>query len=171
MTISVRDALHNRKRLLKKISSLAILLFILTGIGFAEEKKEKPNPALIRSLVFPGWGQIYEKQYIKGFFYIAVEGFCLVQAILANYQGNQAYWNYRFASTAQEAVEFRSLTQKYDRKRNLYIFVSAGVWIISMADIYLHVKKQKKRNEKQVLIFPWWSDDSKGMGVSIIIGF
>ena len=64
------------------------ILFILLSLSFsqkkidfrtAEEQSKNPNIALKRSLIFPGVGQIYNDQKIKGYTLIAAELFsCLL---------------------------------------------------------------------------------------------
>ena len=62
------------------------ILFILLSLSFsqkkidfrtAEEQAKNPNIALKRSLIFPGVGQLYNDQKIKGYTLIAAELFSL----------------------------------------------------------------------------------------------
>lgn len=100
---------------------------------------------LKKSLLFPGLGQFYEKQYLKGAVFSGAEIFCIIGAVIHNHQGNVAYWNYRMSQTVEEAVEFRRLTERHDRTRNAFIVAGAGVWVFNMVDMLLFAKKKYRK--------------------------
>ena len=54
--------------------------------------------ALERSLLFPGLGQLGEKQYVKAALFGGAEIFCLVQVLIFMGKGNDAYKKYRDAT-------------------------------------------------------------------------
>ncbi len=67
-----------------KIKALVLLAVLLAGLSLpaAEEKKAEPDrlrKALERSLLFPGLGQLAEKQYVKAAAFASAEIFCLVE--------------------------------------------------------------------------------------------
>lgn len=132
------------------VSCLALTLLLATpgipastsGTTRLGEDGSAPS-SLSKSLLFPGWGQLAEKKYAEGIFFLAAETFCLVEIFSFNHQGNANYKKYREAETTEDAVAFRDLTVKYDKKRNAYILAAAGVWVLNLLDIYLIVKNKK----------------------------
>ena len=125
-----------------------LLLAVLLGAGplpAAEEKKPEPDRlrrALERSLIFPGLGQLYEKQYAKAALFASAEIFCLAQAFIQAGRGNDAYRGYRDATDAASAGEWRRLTEACDRRRNTALLAAAGVWVCNMIDIFVFTKKK-----------------------------
>jgi hypothetical protein len=109
--------------------------------NFAEDKTAAG--ALRKSLLFPGWGQLAEKKYVEGVIFLTAEVCCLANLIYFNHKGNTNYSKYREAETTTDAVRFRDLTEKYDKKRNAYILAAAGVWVLNLLDTYLIVKNKK----------------------------
>ena len=107
-----------------------------------------PDPirnVLKKSLLFPGLGQFHEKQYLKGVLFSGTEIFCIIEAVIHNQRGNDAYWKYRMSQTVEDAVEFRGLTERHDRTRNAFIAAGAGVWILNMVDMLLFAKKKYRK--------------------------
>lgn len=113
-----------------------------------EEKEGTRSRALEKSLIFPGWGQLHEKQYFKGILFITAELIAITSAVISNRKGNSSYNKYRSSIIVDDAVYYRDETERFDRQRNLFIAAGIGVWIINMADIYLFRKKMKKRGLK-----------------------
>jgi hypothetical protein len=105
----------------------------------AEEKIKKPWPtgALLRSAIMPGWGQFYNKQYLKTIIYGGAE-------ILLAYKARQ---NWREMDEHQsnfmnsddpeyKAREFALYEDKRDT-RNLYLWLTGLSIFISMFDAYV----------------------------------
>ena len=57
-----------------------------SGTGSGETSPEKR--ALEKSLLFPGWGQIHEKQYMKGAIFITAELLAITGIVINNNNGN-----------------------------------------------------------------------------------
>ena len=109
-----------------------------------EDSQDKViSPSLKKSLVLPGWGQLAEKRYADGALCLAAEAFCLYEVLFFNHKGSIYYRKYQEAGTTPDAVRFRELTEKYDKKRNAYILAAAGVWVLNLVDIYIIVKNKK----------------------------
>jgi hypothetical protein len=115
-------------------------------------QKTPLRKALERSLLFPGLGQLGEKQYVKAALFGGAEIFCLAQVLIFMGKGNSAYDDYRNATDPAAVIEFRSLTEKYDKQRNTAILAAAGVWVLNMIDILVFAKK--KIRQKSGYRFP-----------------
>jgi hypothetical protein len=107
----------------------------------AETPKSAPDPAVLRtlkkSLFVPGWGQAAEKRWLEAAVFFGAEAGCLAAILINNHSGNTNYALYKAAATAEEAVRYRALTERYDARRNRFILAAAAVWAVNLADTYL----------------------------------
>ncbi len=116
--------------------------------GNTQPGEVPPDPiqkVLKKSLLFPGLGQFYEKQYLQGADFSGAELFCIIEAVIQNRRGNDAYWSYRMSQTVEEAVDFRRLTDRHDRTRNAFIAAGAGIWVLNMVDMLLFARKKYRK--------------------------
>jgi hypothetical protein len=160
---------------LRRPAALLLVLALLAGpLALRGEEKKPENPrlrkALEQSLLFPGLGQLYEKQYAKAAFFAAAEIFCLAQVALSTRKGNDAYRNYRDARDIASAVEWRGQTRMFDRRRNIAILAAAGVWVLNMVDIFVHAKKKYGR-EKSLALHPFYHHESHAVGAGVTCRF
>ena len=133
----------------------------------AQDKKEETQglTSLQKSLLIPGWGQLAEKRYAEGLFFLAAEAFSIYQIVRFNHKGNFYYDRYRGATSVNDAVRFRDLTEDYDKKRNLFLVAAVGIWAVNLLDIYVIVKnKQKLRLQLQRV-------GKKGLSLSLFFSF
>ncbi len=141
------------------ISFSILLLFIsLPCLSQDRENKEGISPeikftSLQKSLLIPGWGQITEKRYIEGVLFLSAEIFCIYKIFSYNHKGNDYYNLYKKTDNVIDATEYRGLTEKYDTRRNRFILVAAGVWLVNLIDIYFIVKKKGKKERNLRLNF------------------
>ena len=144
MRTSVREFLLRNKI---TASHLLVILFLLTCTCtiFAEKPAEQRKKVLTKSLLYPGLGQLYEKQYVKGVLFLTAETFCVIAAIINNYNGNRYYDKYRGADNSDDVVRWRERTETYDKRRNLFILTGVAVWVVNMIDIYIYTKKKYKK--------------------------
>lgn len=115
----------------------------------AEEEKPAQDPrlrkALAASLLFPGLGQLREKQVLKAALFASAEAACLALVALHAHRGQAAYHRYGEAGSVEAAVLWRRETERHDRRRNAAIAAAAGVWALNLADILRTVKKRYGR--------------------------
>jgi hypothetical protein len=78
---------------------------------------------MLRSLVFPGWGQWYNQQKIKSLLVFSGEGTLIGLAIYYNQKANE--------STAASDQVF------YQDRRNLMFWFIGGFTLLSMLDAYI----------------------------------
>jgi len=159
----------------KKVAWLLILLLagriMLPTQDIQPENSAPPEESPLRkvlekSLLFPGLGQLSEKQYIKAALFGSAEIFCLAQVLIFMGKGNNAYKKYRDAIDSETVIEFRLLTEKYDRRRNTAILAAFGVWVLNMIDIFIFAKK--KYGKKSAIGFqPYYNHENKTIGVSL----
>ncbi len=112
----------------------------LAGPALAQEKAPKgPNPtgALLRSAFVPGWGQFYNRKYIKGSIIALGESY-LIFGIYDNWRvANDYEKNFKGATdVAVKAREFDKFQNALDR-RNLRMWILAAAAFYSMFDAYV----------------------------------
>jgi hypothetical protein len=139
---------------IKYLPRLVIVALLLAALfsglsGASESPGEAPqkavSPSLMKSLVVPGWGQIAEKRYVEGIFFLSAEIFCLTEVLTHNHQGNYYCKKYQAADNPEDASRLRGLTERYDKKRNIYILAAAAVWALNLLDVYFIVKSRSSQ--------------------------
>jgi len=136
----------------------------------APSAKNPLRKALERSLLFPGLGQLGEKQYAKAALFGGAEIFCLVEVLIYMSKGNAAYRDYRDATDTADVIEFRRQTEEYDNNRNIAILAAAGVWVLNMVEIFVFAKK--KYGKKAAVGFqPFYNHENKAIGAGLRFGF
>ncbi len=154
---------------------MTLTLLLLAGspaLRGEEKPPEEPRlrKALERSLLFPGLGQLYEKQYAKAVLFAALEVFCLSLVVVNARSGNAAYRNYRDAVDSGAAVAWRLETERCDRRRNTALLGAAGVWVLNMVDIFVFTKKKYGR-ERSLAIRPFYYHETQTFGASVTCRF
>lgn len=84
-------------------------------------------------------------------------------------RGNRYYRLYKAAGSTEDAVRYRDLTERYDKRRNITMLVAAGVWAVNLIDTYVIVKK-KGRETKELDIKANVSYD-KGLCIHYRVSF
>jgi hypothetical protein len=141
----------------KIILSLFILeLFLIIGTGHARGQKavagdtsstavtdtlggkKSPTGALLRSVVFPGGGQFYTHKYLKGLVVLGTETTFLTLAAIEWSRANTHKRNFQNSSYlySERLWEFDQY-QFYEDRRNLFLWITAGVVFLSMFDAYV----------------------------------
>ena len=121
---------------------------------------KSPTGAMIRSIIFPGWGQLYNKKYFK-----AVLAFGAEIGLLTN----SIYLNQKYkASKTELEREF------YINNRNLSNWYLLGVILFSMADAFVdaHLSDFDESPDLSFIkITPICSYDDIGVQLSVCINF
>ncbi len=145
-----------------KLQFIILSLLLLTGTIFANmdtsqiasinynEQPFKPNPsgALLRSLALPGWGQYYNREYIKGGLITAVEGYFIYSVI--KYQINMNdYLNKRGQLDPDNTVyeEYKDKYNKEKSKRDSALWWFLGIKFLSIVDAYVDAHLFKFQDE------------------------
>ncbi|MEO0113560.1 MAG: DUF5683 domain-containing protein [candidate division WOR-3 bacterium] len=117
------------KRKIRKISWKSKLLIISFLFSFliAKEDYKSPNRALFYSLIFPGAGQFYTKNYLKGSLFLVAEGAF-------------GYFIYK-AKKNNEKERFSDL-----------LWILAGIHIYNMADAYISAHFYRFKEETRLTL-------------------
>jgi len=90
--------------------------------------------AALRSMVVPGWGQLYKGEKRKGIVLASLWGITASGSIIAHISRNQAQDHYRASETqAQTQSRFRSFST-WHKVRNNLMLAAAGIWVYSYID-------------------------------------
>jgi len=138
-----------------KAGLIFVVIAAIPGFAAAQETappSSSPSTAietlslgpLAKSLILPGWGQFSEGRVLEGAFFLAGEAFCLIQVLLDNHRGNENYSLYQASMSPADAVRYRGLTERYDRRRNQFLLAGAAVWALNLLDIYLIVQNKDR---------------------------
>lgn len=102
----------------------------------AEKPHRSPMGALLRSVVVPGWGQLYNRKYVKAVVVAGVETFFLIKAV--------DWWvrtedQYELVQTSPPETQFFEFNKylNYRQNRNDYLWALGITVFISMFDAYV----------------------------------
>ncbi|MGC9316257.1 MAG: DUF5683 domain-containing protein [bacterium] len=121
------------------LTILLLPLFLLAGeADSAEQWAPKPPLSAGLSLLVPGAGQIYNRNYWKAPIVIALEGYTIWTAVEANGRMQSAE---ELGQTLPEgSAEFESAKSDWQRareNRNLHIWLFVGAVFLSTLDAYV----------------------------------
>ena len=100
--------------------------------------KKSPTGALLRSVVFPGGGQFYNHEYLKGLVVLGTETTFITLAAIEWSRANTHKKNFQNPDYpySERLWEFDQY-QFYEDRRNLFLWITAGVVFLSMFDAYV----------------------------------
>ncbi len=127
-----------------QITFPAILVLIIVPQGYCQApdsikiRKTNPTGALFRSAVIPGWGQFYNRKYIKAVIFAGGQGW-LANGIYHDWKNaNRHEKNFKnaFDDPVYQAAEFDKFEDARD-SRNLKMWIMAAAIFYSMFDAYV----------------------------------
>lgn len=89
-----------------------------------------------RSLLVPGWGQIYNREPVKGAVFLGAEVALLGSAGLFHALGGTAKGDYQRSSDPAKAASLRADAERDFRWRNGLLVAAGAVWVLNVADAY-----------------------------------
>ena len=107
-----------------------------------EEKLVSPIGAMIRSAVFPGWGQFYSRGYIRGSLTVLGIGGSVVGALLAQQSFRSRYDAYAeyaslYPNDDQGVFEQYEFANQRYKLRTFFMYTGIGIWVYSLIDSYV----------------------------------
>jgi hypothetical protein len=111
--------------------------------------KKSPTGALLRSVVFPGGGQFYTHKTLKGLVVFGTETTFITLAAIEWSRANTHKKNFQNADYpySDRLWEFDQY-QFYEDRRNLFLWITAGVVFLSMFDAYVDAQLYNFDQEK-----------------------
>ena len=114
----------------------------------SQDKSERKFTSLHKSLLVPGWGQASEKRYLEGAVFFASELAILYEIFRLSHKSNKQYALYKAATSAEDALMYRDLTIKSDKRRNQMMIVAVGVWAVNLIHVSAVVKRKEEKKAK-----------------------
>ncbi|MGQ9705709.1 MAG: DUF5683 domain-containing protein [bacterium] len=132
-------------------------------------KVKTPRGALLRSLVFPGWGQFYNRRWIKGSSILCVETITLL-ATINRYIIARSYYNSSKNAQGEEKEQLYERYKELIRQTELIGWLFALEVVFSMLDAYVdaHLMNYDISDIEQE---EWKNGDIKDMKVGFYIEF
>ncbi len=132
-----------------------------SGFRYVLVQDLRPSAAL-RSMILPGWGQLYKKEKTKGKVLLAMWTVGLSGSVITYLARNNAKNKY-LSETSPAKIEscYNSYNRLHKLRNNVLIF-SAGVWLYSYIDAVLKKGSNKlntSSSEKALLILPSFSSN------------
>lgn len=105
--------------------------------GERKIKKPWPTGALFRSLLIPGWGQVYNKKYFKAVLYGGTEIYLIYKVQLRWRQMDMHKDNFLNTTDSLYKAEQFGLFEKRRDSRNVHMWLTGLVVFLSMFDAYV----------------------------------
>ena len=125
---------------------LALLDELQTARSSLQEPEEElryiilhdPRPAaVIRSMLVPGWGQLYKKQQRKGIVLMSAWGTTAVGTLVAHAKRNNAEDFYLDATNLAEVNDRYPAFNRWHKARNNLFLAASAIWVYSYVDALL----------------------------------
>lgn len=117
----------------KLLRNLLFVLLLTALPGAAKAQSE----AIFRSVVFPGWGQFYNRQPIKGLIFIGGEAALLGSALYFSHQARDKYDAYALATDPAQTAGLYDDARKDRNLEHWSLALMGGVWIFNVVDAWL----------------------------------
>ncbi len=163
-----------------KIFFIFLLIFIFARFSYAQEKKvlpeiaqtdsaqvtvfksKSPMGALLRSVAFPGWGQFYNKKYIKAGLAFGVETTFLTLMIIEweRMDDHKKLFDSMSQDHPDKSWEYEQYKFYQDRK-NLYLWSTIATIFVSMFDAYVDAHLYDFDKEMERIGFEIYPDSDK----------
>ena len=107
-----------------------------------EERLVSPIGAMVRSAIFPGWGQFYSRGYIRGSLTVLGIGGSVVGALLAQQSFMNRYDAYAtyaslYPNDDQGVLERYEFANQRYKLRTFFMYTGIGIWVYSLIDSYV----------------------------------
>ena len=99
--------------------------------------------AMFRSALIPGWGQIYNKEPLKGYGVLAVESSILLAALTFQLLGARSESLYYDGKP--NTVNEHDIGEKYYKTREILVYSAIVVWAYNLFDSYMGAQDLKKK--------------------------
>lgn len=99
-------------------------------------ERKSPTGALLRSVAFPGWGQFYNRKYFKSAIVFGAEATFITLAAIEWSRMNEHKKNFQNPDYPNRYWEFEQF-EFYEDRRNLFLWITAGIVFLSMFDAYV----------------------------------
>jgi hypothetical protein len=134
---------------------------------------KSPMGALLRSVAFPGWGQFYNRKYLKSAVVFGAETAFITMAVVDWTRMSEHRRNFQNPDYPDRYGEF-DLFRFYEDRRNMFLWITGGIVFLSMFDAYvdahLYDFKTEQVRDLSVSVLPG-TDGDRGMRIVLSISF
>ncbi len=105
-------------------------------------KLVSPIGAMVRSAIFPGWGQFHSRSYFRGSLTVLGVGSSVIGGFLAQQSFRTRYTAYEelvwggFSSEKEVLESYDHANQRY-KLRTFFMYTGIGIWLYSLIDSYV----------------------------------
>ena len=117
-------------------------------------EKDKRFGAAWRSLVLPGWGQLYKGQKKKAIAIFALQTISIGATLYSHFKMEQAHDEYLKARDPDTIESRYDRYNSYSKMRNYLVVVTAAVWMYSHIDAAVSQPIQEISEEKGTSLIP-----------------
>ncbi len=112
--------------------------------------------ALFRSLLIPGWGQIYSGHVVKGAFFTTVTLGLMAGALVSHYLGYNVYYEkkYKNSTNTSDATYYYDKAVSTLKLRDRLLLAGAVVWVINAVDAYISGVNAKEVKSFEAVVSP-----------------
>ncbi|MBX2818086.1 MAG: hypothetical protein KTR29_00350 [Rhodothermaceae bacterium] len=105
-----------------------------------------PRPgAAMRSMILPGWGQLYKGDRTKGYRVLGAWTLTAGSTLAAHLIRNKAENDYLDAVSSEEALSLYDDFNRWHQIRNNLFLASAGIWVYSYIDALIYQTPPENR--------------------------
>ena len=117
--------------------------------------RDRRAEAALRSMVVPGWGQLYKGQRTKGRVLVGLWVGAVAGTVTTHILRQQSRDTYLDATDQQEILDRYDTFNQWHKTRNALVLGTAAVWVYSYLDALIGGQAPERRN---LLITPTFSD-------------
>jgi len=122
----------------------------LASVDSSKTTLRSPSGALFRSVAFPGWGQFYNKKYLKAALVFLGEGSLIAGAVVEWRRMDEHKKIFEALPDTNPLKTFEFNQYQYHKdNRNLFLWWTAGVIFISMWDAYADAQLSSFEKEEK----------------------
>ena len=99
--------------------------------------KKSRSDALFRSALFPGWGQYYNDQDMKGYVFTGVTLGLAAAAVFQHLQYKNTWDDYLAAKSKEDATTLYDKADSQAGQRNLIIGLAIGIHVVNIVDAFM----------------------------------
>ena len=118
--------------------------------------RDRRAEAALRSMMVPGWGQLYKGQRTKGRVLVGLWGAVVAGTVTTHILRQQARDTYLDATTQQEILDRYDTFNQWHKTRNALVLGAATVWAYSYLDALISGGQAPER--RNLLLTPTFSD-------------
>ena len=120
---------------------------IFAGPSYIDYSKKTPFNSGLRSFILPGWGQVDNKQSVKGYVVGGSAALSLIYSFSLDQQANRYYNDYQKNGVIDSSL-YTDYENNLTQSKNIS-YLAAGIWIYGILDAYFTAKNNIGRDESE----------------------